>query len=557
MKKIIALLLALVLSLSVFAGCAAQEGAVETTAAQEAAETSEVAAVKEISIAQSANFAMGFAPMVMSYESTYYMNNFYETLVYYRDGEYVPGLATEWSVSEDGLAYTFTLRQDVTFNDGTVFNAEAVKTYYDNMRPLLSASANYGQLDMLITEITADDEYTVTFHLSRPYYNVLNDLSMVQPRGILSAAAFNEDGSLNAEYLLTNTPGTGPYLYESVNETATEYRFVSNPNYWGEKPEVEAFTVKIIPESKIAAMRAGEVDFIVGSETLDAASYLELSQTEGITGAVSDFDFVTEFIAINNTVAPLDDINIRTAMQMAIDKAGITSGIYNDLRTPADSVMPAEMPFCTADVQTPGYDLEAAIALMDTTGWVDTDNDGIRDKDGEMLSFTITYPATGVYDNVVLYFQHAMKELGIEIVTDPIDLMAFMQKVYMEDNYQISAYMSYWFPYDPYTFVANMYPSTDYTDPSGIYSTDPQIAKAMATMDTEEAKSLIAGLYSIGDADQIQEIYTAALNSANESSVVIPLNYRNEYAVWNNEIIAGYTFNSIPNHVDVAAIDLK
>ena len=97
----------------------------------------------------------------------------------------------------------------------------------------------------------------------------------------------------------------------------------------------------------------------------------------------------------------------------------------------------------------------------------------------QALSFTITYPSTGVYDNMVLFFQSSMAELGIEVKTNPIDLMAFMQQVFMEDNYEMTAYMSYWFPYDPYTFVANMYPSTDYTDPSGIYSTDPQVAKAL------------------------------------------------------------------------------
>ena len=135
--------------------------------------------------------------------------------------------------------------------------------------------------------------------------------------------------------------------------------------------------------------------------------------------------------------------------------------------------------------------------------------------------------------------------------------MAFMQQVFMEDNYEMTAYMSYWFPYDPYTFVANMYPSTDYSDPSGIYSTDPQVAKALASMSDEEAKALIAGLYNTDDPAVVQEIFTEALNSANESSVIIPLNYRNEYAVFNSDVIESYTFNSIPNHVDVAAIHLK
>lgn len=552
MKKILSFLLACVMGLTLFAGCNSSTDPSSSSTGQTDKNESQT-----ISIAQSANFSMGFAPAVQSYEATYYMNNFYEPLVEYRDGEYHPCLATDWTNSDDGLTYTFHLREGVKFNDGTPFNAEAVKLYFDNMKSVLGTSSNYGQLDMLTSEITVDDEYTVSFHLTRPYYNVLNDLSMVMPRGILSASAFNEDGSLNSEYLMDHTPGTGPYMFESVNDTATEYTFVRNPNYWGEAPDVDSFTVKVIPESKVAAMRAGEVDFIIGSDTLDAASYQELSSTEGITGVISDFDFVTEFIALNDEVAPLDDINIRKAIQMAIDKESIVQNIYSGLRSEANSVMPSAMPYCKADVATPGYDMDAAIELMDKSGWTDTDGDGIREKDGEKLSFTITYPSTGVYDKVVLFFQDSMKKLGIEITTNPIDLMAFMQQVFTEGNYEITAYMSYWFPYDPYTFVANMYPSTDYTDPSGIYSTDPQIAKALATMSEEEAKELIAGLYKTDDPDTVQNIFTTALNSANESSVVIPLNYRNEYAVFNNEVIESYTFNSIPNHVDVAAIKLK
>ena len=551
MKKLLSLLLACVMGLTLLAGCS------NTDPSSSSNGQTDKNASQTISIAQSANFSMGFAPAVQSYEATYYMNNFYEPLVKYQDGEYQPCLATDWTNSDDGLTYTFHLREDVKFNDGTPFNAEAVKLYFDNMKSVIGTSSNYGQLDMLTSEITVDDEYTVSFHLTRPYYNVLNDLSMVMPRGILSASAFNEDGSLNSEYLMNHTPGTGPYMFESVNDTATEYTFVRNPNYWGEEPDVDSFTVKVIPESKVAAMRAGEVDFIIGSDTLDAASYQELSSTEGITGVISDFDFVTEFIALNDEVAPLDDINIRKAIQMAIDKESIAQNIYSGLRTEADSVMPTDMPYCEVDVPTPSYDMDAAIELMDKSGWTDTDGDGIREKDGKKLSFTITYPSTGVYDKVVLFFQDSMKKLGIEITTNPIDLMAFMQQVFTEGNYEITAYMSYWFPYDPYTFVANMYPSTDYTDASGIYSTDPQIAKALATMSEEEAKELIAGLYKTDDPDTVQNIFTTALNSANESSVVIPLNYRNEYAVFNNEVIESYTFNSIPNHVDVAAIKLK
>ena len=417
MKRKTTLMIAFIMSLTMLAGCgnnsqadSSQSSSADTSSAQSETSQSENpnedkksdGGGKSVTIAQSAPFSMGFGQGVMVYENTYYADNFYEPLVKYKDGEYTPCLATEWNSSDDGLTYTFKLREGVKFNDGTDFNAQAVKLYFDNMRPTLGASTNYGQLDTLVTEVTADDDYTVSFHLSRPYYNVLNDLSMAMPRGILAPAAFNEDGTVNEEYLMDHTPGTGPYMFESANDTATEYKFVKNPNYWGDAPDADSFTVKVIPESKVTAMRAGEVDFIIGSETLDAASYLELSQTDGIKGEVSDFNFVTEFIALNDEVKGLDDLNVRTAIQMAIDKAAVAENIYSGLRTPADSVMPSNMPFCKYDTKTPEYNFDEAVKLLEDNGWKDSDGNGVRDKDGTELSYTITYPATGVYDDVVL-----------------------------------------------------------------------------------------------------------------------------------------------------------
>lgn len=176
---------------------------------------------------------------------------------------------------------------------------------------------------------------------------------------------------------------------------------------------------------------------------------------------------------------------------------------------------------------------------------------------GKKLSFQLTYPSTGAYDKTVLAIQGFMKDLGIEITTNPIDLMTFMQKIFMEYDYEMTCYISYWIPYDPYTFIANMYPSMDYTDPSGIFSTDPQAAKALALMPAEDAKALIAGVYSTDNGDVIKEIYSKAIDCANESSVIIPIDYTNEYAVYNTQTIQSYAFNPIPNHVDVGAIKLQ
>ena len=107
-------------------------------------------------------------------------------------------------------------------------------------------------------------------------------------------------------------------------------------------------------------------------------------------------------------------MNVRTAIQMSLDKAAVAENIYSGLRTPADSVMPSDMPFCKYDTRTPEYNFDEAVKLLEDNGWKDSNGDGVRDKNGTELSYTITYPATGVYDDVVLYYQQTMQELGIE-----------------------------------------------------------------------------------------------------------------------------------------------
>lgn len=322
---------------------------------------------KAFTLAQNANFAAGFATSAMSYKRTFYATNWYDALVEQKDGEFVPFLATDWKVSDDGLTYTFNLRNDVKFSDGTAFNAGSVKLYYDNMRPYLGGSPNYGLLDVYTTEITADSEFTISFHLSKRYLGVLKDLTMVHPRGIMSAAAFYEDGSLNTDYLMNNSAGTGAYMFESVNET-------------------------------------------------------------------------------RNGVCPC-------AQSSLLGREAGGGFLYRKNHPRLQSCRHA----------------------------------GGRGR----------------------------------------------------------FYISYWVPYDPYTFVSNMYPSLDYTDPSGIYSTDPQVAKELATMDTDEAKALISGIYATDDASAIEGIYDEAIDCANKSSVIIPIDYANEYAVYNENVIASYTFNDI------------
>ena len=122
--------------------------------------------------------------------------------------------------------------------------------------------AQYGKIGVLTESIEVIDDYTFALYLTTPYYGVLSDLAMCNPMGIVSPNAFNEDLTTKEE-LMTQTMGTGPYMYAGDGD-GTSYTFVRNPNYWGEEPDVDEFTVKVIadPESAVLALQSGEVDLL-------------------------------------------------------------------------------------------------------------------------------------------------------------------------------------------------------------------------------------------------------------------------------------------------------
>ena len=204
-----------------------------------------------ISTTESWDFSTGFYPAMSpatsngTYGFTYYARNCYDTLVVREGGEFKAGLAETWDISDDGLTYTFHLKEGVKFSDGADLNAEAVKTSleaaFSNLGDYI---ASFGKIGTLTESIEVVDEHTVAIHLTTPYYGVLNDLAMCNPMGIVSPNAFNEDLTTKEE-LMTQTMGTGPYMYAGDGD-GTSYTFVRNPNYWGEQPDVDEFTVKVM-----------------------------------------------------------------------------------------------------------------------------------------------------------------------------------------------------------------------------------------------------------------------------------------------------------------------
>ena len=293
-----------------------------------------------------------------------------------------PVLATALpEVTEDGLTYTFTLREGVLFHDGTEFTSADVKyTYEWYMNPDNAAvSANYFAL---VESVEAPDPYTVIVNMSQPNAAFFGQ---VADTFIVPAAYHSEVG----EDAYKGAPiGTGPFKLREWR--AAEFTVVEAfDDHFRGRPHLDSIRMNIVPEASVRtiALETGDADSSVWP--LVTEDDLRLTESGEFTSYVTSALAVNHF-PLNNEHPALSDKRVRQALMFAIDRQSIIDDIFGGAATMATgNLSPAMGEFYTADVPEYPYDPERAAALLDEAGWVLGD-DGMRAKDGEPLSFTIT-----------------------------------------------------------------------------------------------------------------------------------------------------------------------
>ena len=505
-----------------------------------------------ITTTESWDFSTGFYPAMSpatsngTYGFTYYARNCYDTLVVRENGEFKAGLAETWDISDDGLTYTFHLKEGVKFSDGADLNAEAVKTSLEAAFSNLGAYiASFGKIGTLTESIEVVDEHTVAIHLTTPYYGVLNDLAMCNPMGIVSPNAFNEDLTTKEE-LLTQTMGTGPYMYAGDGD-GTSYTFVRNPNYWGEQPDVDEFTVKVIadPDAAILALRNGEVDLLAGTSRLSFAGYTELSSADGIGTVLDDSISNSRFIGFNTQEAPFNDAAVRQAVAYAIDKETISDSVFSGLETASEQLLDTSLPYCDVEATTYSYNADKAKELLESAGWVDSDGDGIREKDGAKLSVTLDYITNqGTMDDAALVIAQELGEVGFEVTPRGSDNMTWFTQV--STDFDFSLHTTYGGYYDPFLTMTNMNPEM---------MSDPILWQVALTM--ENGTDTIKELDSTADLDRVQEIYNEVLTFTADQAVLVPFTSAHQYAAFNSDKIESFSFGSDQLFIEIANVKAK
>ena len=241
-----------------------------------------------------------------------------------------PDLATAYTVSRDGLTWTFTLRKGVKWQRGygDFTCADVQFTWALHQDP--DTHSFYRTEADTADSVTCPGPYTAVMHLRAPFQGFLQDVVNQQPSTgwVLSKAAWDKLGRAGYE----KTPvGTGPYVYESL-QVGQSQTLSRNPDYWGQRPAVDTVMYVVVADSQTAALavKSGSLDIDGTVDPITAVSY----SRDPSVRLIAKPSFFIDYLAINTTVKPFDNLQVREAMRYAIDYKGLVSSVFRNFAVP-------------------------------------------------------------------------------------------------------------------------------------------------------------------------------------------------------------------------------
>ncbi|MEJ6640259.1 MAG: ABC transporter substrate-binding protein [Octadecabacter sp.] len=388
-------------------------------------------------------------------DSVLYSNVFEGLTRFMADGSVVAGLAKSWDISDDGLTYTFMLNEGVMFHDGTDMNADDVKFSLDRARADDSTNAQKG-LFADIADLTVVDPLTVQVTLAQPNGSFLfnmawGDAVIVAPESI--------------ETIASNPIGTGAFAFSDWVQ-GDRLELVRNDAYWGDAPALESATFRFIsdPTAAFAAVMAEDVDAFVGFPAPENLPQFEadprfqvlVGNTEGET-----------ILSMNNQMPPFDNVLVRQAVSLAIDRQAIIDGAMFGYGTPIGTHFAPHNPDYVDLIANSAHNPDRARELLAEAGFADGFTTTLKlpppsyaRRGGEIIAAQlrevgITAEITNLEWAQWLEEVFKAKDFGMSIVshTEPMDL-----GIYANPNY--------YFQYDNIVFQAVMDKLNATTDPA-------------------------------------------------------------------------------------------
>ena len=317
-------------------------------------------------------------------------------------------------ISPDGKVITMKLRDDIKWSDGTPITSEDFKfTWQMHLDPKNSVSSAY-PYDK-IESVDTPDPQTVVVNFAEPFAPWMYIFRGIIPAHVLKPV-YEADGTLdNAPWNLKPEVGCGPYVFKEW-ESGSFARFITNDNYWGPKPKIDEIFIRFVPDdaSQVAALTAGDADlgtFIAYSDVpkLKDAGLSIMTEPSGYNEGW--------FFLINKDKGhpAMLDVNVRKALAMAVDREAINRDLLLGLTKVPASYWDALPYYNNPPLQNYPYDPEAAKKLLDEAGWKDTNNDGVRDKDGVELVLTYGTTIREVRQDTQAVVQQQLAKVGIKV----------------------------------------------------------------------------------------------------------------------------------------------
>ena len=346
--------------------------------------------------------------------------NVYDGLVRYGDGtlEPEPGLATDWTIGDDGTVYTFNLREGVTFHDGSPFNAEAVVFNFERMLNEDHPFHDTGPFPLsfffsAVDKVEAVDERTVKFTLKEPYAPFLSNLAY--PTGlIVSPAAVEEHGKDFGR----NPSGTGPFKFEEWDSN-TRVVVTRNEEYWDGAPPLEAVVFRPITDgnTRVAEMLSGGIDMMVEVPPDNVAQF----------AGSGDFQVYEQagphvwFLILNAKEGPFADKRVRQAVNYAIDKESLVNDVLQGTAEVAAGPTPPAFAWAHNEALEPyPHDPEKAMALLKEAG-----------AEGAELTFYVAEGGSGMLDPIAMgtAIQADLAEVGLDVSIETYEWNTFLGEV--------------------------------------------------------------------------------------------------------------------------------
>ena len=349
--------------------------------------------------------------------------------------DYVPELASNIQRSDDGLVFTFTLHDGITFHDGRPFTSADAKYTLDTVLASTFAKAasffegSGANKTAYLKSVEAPDAHTLIIRLNKQWTGLLPNLV---PIAIIPKDSY--------ESQKTHPLGTGPFKFKSYDQVQQVVDLEANQNYWDGPTKIPALRVRVISESNAmqAELQSGRVDIAPLATSLSPDAIKSLGQNPNLS--VQQFEGSNlNLLTFNTTEAPLDNVKVRQAIAYAIDRESIIRDLVLNQGAIAHSILP-EASWAYAKPQTYQFDPNKAKQLLDEAGFRDPDGDGPQMRWAKPLLFRISGSSAAArqYAGVI---QNYLKNVGVPVSIETSEFNTMRQQV---QNGQFQVNYSQW-----------------------------------------------------------------------------------------------------------------